>query len=94
LSDIRLDRVTTFGGQLSFLIPHEWIESDEESGHYLYHAPNADSGWFRVSLLTLRKGDTSRAQLYKLLTHRADKEHGRLYESGENIVVAWEQLSK
>jgi hypothetical protein len=94
VSDNRLDRVSTFGDQLSFLIPHEWVESEEEQDHYLYHAPDADSGWFRVSLLTLRKGDASRAQLYELLADRANKEHGHLYESGENIVVAWEQLSE
>jgi hypothetical protein len=94
VSDNRLDRVSTFGDQLSFLIPHDWVEFEEEQDHYLYHAPDADSGWFRVSLLTLRQGDTSRAKLHRLLADRAYKEHGQLYESGENIVAAWEQFSE
>jgi hypothetical protein len=94
VNEVQLDRVFTYGDQLSFLIPHEWIEAEEESDHYLYHAPNADSGWFRVSLLTLKSGNASRERLYKLLAERADKEHGQIYESASNIVVAWEQLSK
>jgi hypothetical protein len=94
VNEVQLDRVFTYGDQLSFLIPHEWIEAEEESDHYLYHAPNADSGWFRVSLLTLKSGNASREQLYKLLAERADKEHGQIYEFASNIVVAWEQLSK
>ena len=94
MSEVRLDRVFTFGNQLSFLIPHEWIEADEEADHYLYHAPNADSGWFRVSLLTLRSGNASREHLYKLQAERADKERGHLYDCADNIVVAWEQISK
>jgi hypothetical protein len=58
----RLDQVFTFGDKLSFLIPHEWIEG--ESGHegtYLYHYPDADSGWLRVTLLT-SKGSGDRAE--------------------------------
>ena len=44
-----------FGDKLSFLIPHEWVEGNgEEDDHYLYHAPEAKSGWLRVSLITLR----------------------------------------
>jgi len=51
---IRLDEVSVFGGKLSFLIPHDWEEddSDAESNTYMYRRPNADSGWFRVSLNT------------------------------------------
>jgi hypothetical protein len=49
----RLDQVSTFGGKLSFLIPHEWIETESgEDGSYLYHLPGADSGLLRVSLVT------------------------------------------
>ena len=58
MTEVRPDRVFTFGDQLSFLIPHDWVEADEEADHYLYHAPK------------LR------------------------YESGENIVVAWEEISQ
>ncbi|MGA2745245.1 MAG: hypothetical protein ABSE44_11200 [Candidatus Sulfotelmatobacter sp.] len=64
----------------------------EEGNNYLYHAPNADSGWLRASLLTLK--DTSRERLCDLLNERAEKHGGDFYESGGNIVVAWEQLSE
>src|SRR5215813_5187847 len=50
----RLDEVSVFGGRLAFLIPHEWVEVDDgEENTFLYQYPNADSGWFRVSLNTL-----------------------------------------
>ena len=54
MSDVRrLDEVSVFNGRLTFLIPHEWIEGESgEDGTYLYHAPDARSGWFRVSLIT------------------------------------------
>ena len=52
----RLDRVSIFGEQLSFLIPHEWEEFDEDGKNYLYHAPNVRSGWLRVSLISIKKG--------------------------------------
>ena len=91
----RLDRVFLFGEQLSFLIPHEWVEEEEPGDHYLYHAPNANSGWLRVSLLTLRRpGEVSKEQLRAIFAERARKEQGELYESGDNIIVNWEQLSE
>jgi hypothetical protein len=54
MSDVRrLDAVSAFNAKLTFLIPHEWIEVEEaEEGTYLYQAPDAQSGWFRVSLIT------------------------------------------
>jgi len=88
----RLDRVFIFGDQLSFLIPHEWVESDDEGKNYLYHAPNADSGWLRVSLISIKKGCFPK-DLRSLLNERALSENGRLYDSGNNIVVAWEKKS-
>ena len=95
MTEIRLDRVSTFGDQLSFLIPHDWIEADEHSDSYLYHAPNTDSGWFRVSLLTLKgTGKSSPEKIRTLLAERARKENGSLYERADNIVVAWEQISE
>jgi hypothetical protein len=94
VTQVRLDRVFTFGNQLSFLIPHEWVE-EEEADHYLYHAPNADSGWLRVSLLTLRSpGKGSREQLRTILAERSRKSRGDLYESRDNIIVAWEEMSE
>lgn len=95
MTTARLDRVLTFGDQLSFLIPHEWIEGEEEPDHYLYHLPNADSGWLRVSLVTLKgPGKASKEHLRELLAERAQKERGDFYEVGDNIVAAWEQLSE
>jgi hypothetical protein len=36
---IRLDRVFLFRNQISFLIPHDWVEGDGQDDFYLYHAP-------------------------------------------------------
>jgi hypothetical protein len=54
---IRLDEVAVFGEKLRFLIPHEWVESEAEDNTYLYHAPETDSGWLRVSLITVNAAD-------------------------------------
>jgi hypothetical protein len=90
----RLDRVFPFDEKLSFLIPHEWTE-EFDTDHYLYQAPNTDSGWLRVSLITLTNpGECSKERLSELLNERAQKEAGESHESGENIVVAWKQLSE
>jgi hypothetical protein len=49
----RLDEVSIFNDKLTFLIPHEWIEVESgEDGSYLYQVADAQSGWFRVSLVT------------------------------------------
>jgi hypothetical protein len=86
----RLDRVAIFGDQLSFLIPHEWVESDEADDYCLYHAPDTDSGWLRVSLISNREpSERLPEELRSLLAERADKRNGRLFESGSNIVVEW-----
>ena len=87
----RLDRVSIFGDKLSFLIPHEWIEEQEDGENYLYHAPNAESGWFRVSLIT---APNSPERLREHLAERAQQEHGRLYTAGDNIIVTWERPSE
>jgi hypothetical protein len=94
VTTIRLDRVFPFNEKLSFLVPHEWTE-EFETDHYLYQASNTDSGWLRVSLITLTNpGRCSKEQLSKLLNERAQEKVGELYESGENIVVAWKHLSE
>jgi hypothetical protein len=55
---IRLDEVAIFGEKLRFLIPHEWVEGEsDDPGTYLYHAPETDSGWLRVSLITVQAND-------------------------------------
>jgi hypothetical protein len=89
----RLDRVFIFGDQLSFLIPHEWVEADEAGDSYLYHAPNADSGWLRASLISIKRG-CSLGELRSLLDERAQKERGELFEVGDNLVVAWTKDSE
>jgi hypothetical protein len=54
----RLDEVFIFGERVRFLIPHEWVEGDEEGNDtYLCHAPNSDSGWLRVSLITVNTNE-------------------------------------
>jgi hypothetical protein len=68
----RLDRVSIFGGKLSFLIPHEWIE-EVEGDNYLYHEPGTDSGWLRVSLITLQNADETPTQgLSRIFEGKAD----------------------
>jgi hypothetical protein len=71
----RLDRVSIFGGKLSFLIPHEWVEEDE-GDDYLYHEPGTDSGWLRVSLITSRNSEETPAQRLK-----------RHFEAEDNVTV-------
>ncbi len=91
----RLDQVVVFGDQLSFLIPHEWLESKEADDYYLYYAPNADSVWLRVSLISIKgPGERSREGLYSLLTDRAKRENGELFEMDDNIVVQWTKDSE
>ena len=89
----RLDRVSIFGEQLSFLIPHEWEEFDEDGKNYLYRPPNAQSGWLRVSLISIKKG-CSPEELRSLLNKRAVREDGKFFEAGDNVVVAWEKKSQ
>ncbi len=60
---IRLDEVAVFREKLRFLIPHEWVESEDENNTYLYHAPETDSGWLRVSLLTAKAADPEERML-------------------------------
>jgi hypothetical protein len=50
-----LDRANIFNNELSFLVPHDWIEEIEDD-NYLYHEPGNDSGWLRVSLVTSDRG--------------------------------------
>ena len=72
----RLDRVSIFGDKLSFLVPHDWVEKLDED-HYLYSDPETDSGWLRVTLLTLRTVDDEPP------TERLKQ----LFESKENVTV-------
>ena len=54
---MRLDEVSIFGNKLRFFMPHEWVEGETDDDTYLYHAPEADSGWLRVSLITAKAAD-------------------------------------
>jgi hypothetical protein len=57
-NQIRLDEVGIFGEKIQFLIPHEWVEVDDGADDvYLYQAPHTDSGWLRVSLITLNTNE-------------------------------------
>jgi hypothetical protein len=71
----RLEKVSIFGGKLSFLVPHEWVETVEED-HYLYHEPDTESGWLRVSLITVRVSEEVPAQRLK-----------RHFDSTDNVTV-------
>ena len=62
-SCIRLDEVSIFNHKLRFLIPHDWVEGEGGDDTYLYHAPGAESGWLRASLITAEAADpTERLQ--------------------------------
>ena len=87
---IRLDRVSIFRDQLSFLIPRDWVEGEsEEVDHYLYHAPNTDSGWLRVSLITLRlEKETPADRLHRLhLKWRSEDQNNVFIEERTNNVI-------
>jgi hypothetical protein len=71
----RLDRVSIFDDKLSFLIPHEWVETFD-SDHYLYYHPEIESGWLRVTLLTVGAGDEAPAKLLK-----------KMFDTKENVIV-------
>ena len=58
------DRVSIFNGKLSFLVPHEWIETFDDD-HYLYYYPDSESGWLRVTLLTVKVDDETPAERLK-----------------------------
>ena len=88
----RLDRVLIFGDKLSFLISHEWVEDTSEAEDlYLYHAPGADSGWLRVSLIT---ASNPSAKARDLLKERAQSESGKFYQSEQNLIAEWESRRK
>ena len=71
----RLDRVSIFNDKLSFLIPHEWIEILDDDD-YLYQYPEAESGWLRVSLLTVKTGEEAPAPRLR-----------KIFDSKENVIV-------
>ena len=86
----RLDEVSVFGDKLRFLIPHEWVEGvAEEEDLYLYHAPDAESGWLRVSLITVKTDKPPQQRLQELFgkTSVVNEESG-------NLVETWEKESE
>lgn len=88
----RLDEISAFGDKVRFLIPHDWIEGDDQDdGTCLYHAPNADSGWFRVSLITLASVASPEKRLHEILANEG-KDYFLDEESG-NHVAMWEKES-
>ncbi|HVP42126.1 MAG TPA: hypothetical protein VMS96_01770 [Terriglobales bacterium] len=89
MKQMTLDRVFTFGDKLSFLIPHDWIE-EEEDGNYLYHLPKCRSGWFRASLFTLKStGMASRQRIVHEMRSDPEEEGREFFEAGDNVVEAW-----
>ncbi|HTA59885.1 MAG TPA: hypothetical protein VK805_17115 [Candidatus Baltobacteraceae bacterium] len=94
---IRLDRVFLFQDQLNFLIPHDWLEGEsEDSEDYLYHAPETDSGWLRVSLITLKLGnETPDERLLRLQANWLEDSNVAVYaeEESGNIIKKWEKDS-
>ncbi len=84
---IRLDEVSVFGGKLRFLIPHEWVEEEEGDDTCLYHAPDAKSGWLRVSLITVKNVETPAQRLREVFgkseTVRVNETTGNLVELSE-----------
>jgi hypothetical protein len=89
---IQLDRVFLFGDKLSFRIPHEWVESDEGEDSYLYRAPGTDSGWLRVSLLTLKT--VCRDPCKRLKKLFLSKKNVRIEKSTGNLVSVSEKDSE
>ncbi|HWO33286.1 MAG TPA: hypothetical protein VNO32_31185, partial [Candidatus Acidoferrum sp.] len=94
---IRLDRVFVFQDQLNFLISHDWVEGDtEDKGDYLYHAPETDSGWLRVSLITLKLGDEPpHERLLRLQGDWLEDPNVAVYveEESGNIIKKWDKDS-
>jgi uncharacterized protein DUF3805 len=87
---IRLDEVTVFGGKLSFLIPHDWEEQESVAdSFYLYSDPNAESGWFRVSLNTSRAVAEKPAESLKRIFDGRD--NVRRDEQTGNVVCAFQR---
>jgi hypothetical protein len=85
---IRLDGVSTFRDQLSFLIPRDWVEGESEEDHYLYRAPNTDSGWLRVSLISLKVDkETPTERLHRLHSQwRSEDEDNVFIERTNNVI--------
>jgi len=91
---IRLDRVFAFRNQISFLIPHDWVEADASDDFYLYHAPQTESGWLRVSLTTLAlTGETPSERLQRLQDKWLEDEGVRVFHEEEtrNLLKKWEK---
>jgi hypothetical protein len=59
--------------------------------NYLYHAPDTDSGWLRVSLIQRDKLTRENQGTYG---GESAKVGGTLRTSGDNIHVAWETRSE
>jgi hypothetical protein len=88
----RLDRVSVFGDALSFLIPHDWIEGQGGDDHYLYHLPQAESGWLRVSLISI---EVPKENLSGKLDEIFEGEkHVAIEEQTGNRVCTWEKDSQ
>jgi hypothetical protein len=69
----RLDEVSIFNDKVTFLIPHEWVEVESgDNGTYQYQVPDAQSGWFRASLITTKDVGEPAERLEKLFRKYED----------------------
>lgn len=87
---VRLDEVSVFGDKLRFLIPHEWEEKDDGADLHMYCAPNAKSGWFRVSLITIQNVQDPPQRLREIT---AEWEAPSVDEETGNVIASWEKDS-
>jgi hypothetical protein len=88
----RLDRVWIFGDAVSFLIPHEWVQGESEDDHYLYHLPETESGWLRVSLITVKVLPENLSQRFNNIFE--PKRNATVEEQTGNRVCTWEKDSE
>jgi hypothetical protein len=86
--ELRLDEVSIFGDKLTFLIPHHWVGDEGETDHYLYYAPSTESGWMRVSLITLDGVENVAERLKTVFRDpELEEETGNLVERSEKDSV-------
>lgn len=89
----RLDRVWIFGDAISFLIPHEWIEGESgNDNNYLYHFPETESGWLRVSLITVKVLPENLSQRFDNIF--GPERHATVEGQTGNRVCTWEKDSE
>ena len=89
------DRVSLFNDKISIRIPHDWVEEeDDDDGMYMFHDPDIEVGWYRVSLI---KNETENIFLESDLedliasSHKGENE---LFKAGKMFVAVWHENAK